>query len=199
MGQDGNIVQFKIKKHTALKKLMSTYCERAGLALQVAFYAFLDSFTVRMYQFCIFMFRKMTRHDQWRFHHQTIRFSFDGTRINESDTPKGLDMEVGNITLRSWERYLNSHSKFKLNFLQQISGRRHHWGLPAAVWWRLGWKGRWSLASYPFLYFNLTFVWYPQVFSRNPSSPPADNCDHENILKVTLNSSLSDHLGNSAF
>lgn len=59
MGQDGNIVQFKIKKHTALKKLMSTYCERAGLALQ------------------------------------TIRFSFDGTRINESDTPKGLDMEDG--------------------------------------------------------------------------------------------------------
>merc|ERR1719361_3239260 len=38
---------------------MSTYCERAGLALQ------------------------------------TIRFSFDGTRINESDTPKGLDMEDG--------------------------------------------------------------------------------------------------------
>eukprot|EP00092_Neocalanus_flemingeri_P071700 GFUD01088158.1.p2 GENE.GFUD01088158.1~~GFUD01088158.1.p2 ORF type:complete len:119 (-),score=37.90 GFUD01088158.1:703-1059(-) len=59
MGQDGNVVQFKIKRHTALKKLMSTYCERAGLALQ------------------------------------TIRFSFDGTRINESDTPKGLDMEDG--------------------------------------------------------------------------------------------------------
>jgi len=59
MGQDGNVVQFKIKKHTALKKLMATYCERAGLALQ------------------------------------TIRFSFDGTRINESDTPKGLDMEDG--------------------------------------------------------------------------------------------------------
>jgi small ubiquitin-related modifier len=59
MGQDGNVVQFKIKRHTALKKLMSTYCERAGLALQ------------------------------------TIRFSFNGTRINESDTPKGLDMEDG--------------------------------------------------------------------------------------------------------
>jgi len=59
MGQDGNIVQFKIKKHTGLKKLMSTYCERAGLALQ------------------------------------TIRFSFDGTRINEGDTPKSLDMEDG--------------------------------------------------------------------------------------------------------
>ena len=38
MGQDGNIVQFKIKKHTALKKLMATYCERAGLALQVTFH-----------------------------------------------------------------------------------------------------------------------------------------------------------------
>ena len=59
MGQDGNIVQFKIKKHTALKKLMATYCERAGLA------------------------------------QQTIRFSFDGTRINESDSPKSLDMEDG--------------------------------------------------------------------------------------------------------
>ena len=59
MGQDGNIVQFKIKKHTALKKLMSTYCERAGLDIQ------------------------------------TIRFSFDGTRINERDTPKSLDMEEG--------------------------------------------------------------------------------------------------------
>ena len=42
MGQDGNIVQFKIKKHTALKKLMSTYCERAGLDLQVAFFYQID-------------------------------------------------------------------------------------------------------------------------------------------------------------
>jgi small ubiquitin-related modifier len=40
MGQDGNIVQFKIKKHTALKKLMATYCERAGLALQVSALSF---------------------------------------------------------------------------------------------------------------------------------------------------------------
>ena len=59
MGQDGNIVQFKIKKATALKKLMSTYCERAGLAMQ------------------------------------TIRFSFDGQRLNTDDTPKALDMEDG--------------------------------------------------------------------------------------------------------
>ena len=49
MGQDGNIVQFKIKKHTALKKLMSTYCERAGLALQVALLAKLVFFTFQKY------------------------------------------------------------------------------------------------------------------------------------------------------
>ena len=59
MGQDGNVVQFKIKKHTALKKLMSTYCERAGLDMQ------------------------------------TIRFTFDGNRIKDSNTPKELDMEEG--------------------------------------------------------------------------------------------------------
>merc|ERR1711874_624337 len=74
MGQDGNIVQFKIKRHIALKKLMSTYCERAGLALQ------------------------------------TIRFSFDGTRINESDTPKSLDMEDGDT----------------IEVFQQQSGGRQH-------------------------------------------------------------------------
>ena len=42
MGQDGNVVQFKIKKHTALKKLMATYCERAGLALQVGSFLLLE-------------------------------------------------------------------------------------------------------------------------------------------------------------
>jgi len=72
MGQDGNIVQFKIKKHTALKKLMSTYCERAGLA------------------------------------QQTIRFSFDGTRINESDTPKSLDMEDGD-TIEVFQQQSGGH------------------------------------------------------------------------------------------
>jgi len=59
MGQDGNILLFKVKRHTALKKLMRTYCGTAGLALQ------------------------------------TSRFSFAGTRINESDTPQSLDMEDG--------------------------------------------------------------------------------------------------------
>ncbi|XP_023212758.1 small ubiquitin-related modifier 3-like [Centruroides vittatus] len=34
VGQDGSVVHFKIKKHTPLRKLMSTYCDRAGLNVQ---------------------------------------------------------------------------------------------------------------------------------------------------------------------
>ncbi|XP_043845960.1 small ubiquitin-related modifier 2-like [Dromiciops gliroides] len=30
-GQDGSVVQFKIKRHTPLSKLMKTYCERQDL------------------------------------------------------------------------------------------------------------------------------------------------------------------------
>lgn len=30
-GQDGSVVQFKIKHKTPLRKLMSAYCDRAGL------------------------------------------------------------------------------------------------------------------------------------------------------------------------
>ena len=61
MGQDGNIVQFKIKKHTALKKLMSTYCERAGLALQVktAIFEATASLDLRFVRFhCIHFLRQ---------------------------------------------------------------------------------------------------------------------------------------------
>lgn len=56
-GQDGSVVQFKIKKNTQLKKLMNAYCDRQGLdAAQ-------------------------------------IRFRFDGTPIQDTDTPTSLDME----------------------------------------------------------------------------------------------------------
>uniref|UniRef100_A0A671N0P8 Small ubiquitin-related modifier n=1 Tax=Sinocyclocheilus anshuiensis TaxID=1608454 RepID=A0A671N0P8_9TELE len=33
-GQDGSVVQFKIKSHTPLNKLMKAYCERQGLAMR---------------------------------------------------------------------------------------------------------------------------------------------------------------------
>jgi len=35
LGQDNTVVQFKIKKHTPLRKLMSAYCERTGVAMNV--------------------------------------------------------------------------------------------------------------------------------------------------------------------
>uniref|UniRef100_A0A3B1K800 Small ubiquitin like modifier 3a n=1 Tax=Astyanax mexicanus TaxID=7994 RepID=A0A3B1K800_ASTMX len=33
-GQDGSVVQFKIKRHTPLSKLMKAYCERQGLSIR---------------------------------------------------------------------------------------------------------------------------------------------------------------------
>lgn len=33
-GQDGSVVQFKIKRHTPLSKLMKAYCERQGLSMR---------------------------------------------------------------------------------------------------------------------------------------------------------------------
>jgi len=59
LGQDGQVVQFKIKRNTPLRKLMSAYCDRSKLA------------------------------------QNTIRFMFDGTRIDEGETPKSMDMEDG--------------------------------------------------------------------------------------------------------
>ncbi|XP_054935189.1 small ubiquitin-related modifier 2-like, partial [Physeter macrocephalus] len=37
-GQDGSMVQLKIKRHTPLSKLMKAYCERQGLSMrQISF------------------------------------------------------------------------------------------------------------------------------------------------------------------
>ncbi|NXA06081.1 SUMO3 protein, partial [Sapayoa aenigma] len=33
-GQDGSLVQFKIRRHTPLSKLMKVYCERQGLSMR---------------------------------------------------------------------------------------------------------------------------------------------------------------------
>ncbi|XP_012870880.1 PREDICTED: small ubiquitin-related modifier 2-like [Dipodomys ordii] len=34
-GQDGSVVQFKMKRRTPLSKLMKAYCERQGLSLEM--------------------------------------------------------------------------------------------------------------------------------------------------------------------
>lgn len=39
-GQDGSVVHFKIKRNTPLRKLMSAYCDRAGLKLGVVRFRF---------------------------------------------------------------------------------------------------------------------------------------------------------------
>ena len=59
VGSDGQVVQFKIKRNTPLRKLINAYCDRCRLA------------------------------------QNTIRFMFDGSRIDETDTPKSMDMEDG--------------------------------------------------------------------------------------------------------
>ncbi|XP_050975942.1 LOW QUALITY PROTEIN: small ubiquitin-related modifier 3 [Labeo rohita] len=65
-GQDGSVVQFKIKRHTPLSKLMKAYCERqVRLRLEL----------------------------QWGLSIRQIRFRFDGQPINETDTPAQLEME----------------------------------------------------------------------------------------------------------
>ncbi|XP_015122567.1 small ubiquitin-related modifier 3-like [Diachasma alloeum] len=40
LGQDSAVVQFKIKKHTPLRKLMSAYCDREGLAIAAVRFRF---------------------------------------------------------------------------------------------------------------------------------------------------------------
>uniref|UniRef100_A0A8C2IJK3 Rad60/SUMO-like domain-containing protein n=1 Tax=Cyprinus carpio TaxID=7962 RepID=A0A8C2IJK3_CYPCA len=40
-GQDGSVVQFKIKRHTPLSKLMKAYCERQHHYLSIDIYLYL--------------------------------------------------------------------------------------------------------------------------------------------------------------
>jgi len=56
---NNNEVFFKIKRTTALKKLMNAFCERQGKALS------------------------------------SVRFLFDGERVQPEDSPESLDMQDG--------------------------------------------------------------------------------------------------------
>ena len=59
--EDGQEIYFKIKRTTPFKKLMDTYCHRAGV---------------------LFLF---TQHST-----ANVRFLFDGQRINQAQTPKDV-------------------------------------------------------------------------------------------------------------
>ncbi|CAK8697238.1 small ubiquitin-related modifier 3-like [Clavelina lepadiformis] len=39
-GQDGSVVQFKIKRHTPLRKLMQAYCDRQGQSMSMIRFRF---------------------------------------------------------------------------------------------------------------------------------------------------------------
>lgn len=98
-GQDGSVVQFKIKRHTPLSKLMKAYCER-----QVSWKP-----KWLLFRFLLQQVSHLVAHVTLLFLHQKsftyglifvavvsflqglairqIRFRFDGQPINETDTP----------------------------------------------------------------------------------------------------------------
>lgn len=81
LGQDNAVVQFKIKKHTPLRKLMNAYCDRAVSK-------YLDFLKVESILKRNFLFKQGLSM-------QVVRFRFDGQPINENDTPTSLEMEEG--------------------------------------------------------------------------------------------------------
>ena len=84
----GNTTQFKIKTATALKKLMSTYCERNGLDVQVYTKRclFTKLLSKRVFGFTLYNLTST---------HQSIRFTFDGQRVTGADTAASLGLEEG--------------------------------------------------------------------------------------------------------
>ncbi|XP_057709480.1 small ubiquitin-related modifier 3-like isoform X1 [Corythoichthys intestinalis] len=81
-GQDGSVVQFKIKRHTALSKLMKAYCERQVRQTISSCVAILSCSHLK--RISVFLQGLSIRQ---------IRFRFDGQPINENDTPSQLEME----------------------------------------------------------------------------------------------------------
>ncbi|NP_001273345.1 small ubiquitin-related modifier 3 isoform 2 [Homo sapiens] len=94
-GQDGSVVQFKIKRHTPLSKLMKAYCER-----QVRHLAPPQSLPVCALVLCVPGIPRARASRGWTqmqlpegLSMRQIRFRFDGQPINETDTPAQLEME----------------------------------------------------------------------------------------------------------
>lgn len=116
LGQDNAVVQFKIKKHTPLRKLMNAYCDRAvSTKLFFLLLTFLIIYFHRKKVRCTHIFLFTSNWSQTSnlqslgFHFvlqfssrlqkglsmQVVRFRFDGQAINENDTPTSLEMEEG--------------------------------------------------------------------------------------------------------
>ena len=89
-GQDGSVVQFKIKKNTQLKKLMNSEVKKLKpwdfsykMMLSQLFYPYFHNLITWFLAYC----------DRQGLDINQIRFRFDGTPINETDSPASLDME----------------------------------------------------------------------------------------------------------
>uniref|UniRef100_A0A2K6KX06 Small ubiquitin like modifier 3 n=1 Tax=Rhinopithecus bieti TaxID=61621 RepID=A0A2K6KX06_RHIBE len=97
-GQDGSVVQFKIKRHTPLSKLMKAYCERQvrrlapprGLPVCALLLCAPGIPRARVYIWTCLM---ATAFPFQGLSMRQIRFRFDGQPINETDTPAQLEME----------------------------------------------------------------------------------------------------------
>ncbi|TRZ23464.1 hypothetical protein HGM15179_003619 [Zosterops borbonicus] len=82
-GQDGSVVQFRIKRHTPLRKLMKAYCCRQGLSMRHIMFLF-DGQPIR---------ESDTPAQGLSMRH--IMFLFDGQPIRESDTPAQINLVNG--------------------------------------------------------------------------------------------------------
>ncbi|XP_060040345.1 small ubiquitin-related modifier 3-like isoform X1 [Erinaceus europaeus] len=91
-GQDGSVVQFKIKRLTPLSKLMKAYCER-----QVGYRCRVRVQGIAAGCLCVRKPRRLLsgvcRGPLQGLSMQQIRFQFDGQPIRETDTPAQLEME----------------------------------------------------------------------------------------------------------
>ncbi|KAF4797368.1 Small ubiquitin-related modifier 2 [Turdus rufiventris] len=107
-GQDGSVVQFKIKRHTPLSKLMKAYCERQIFKDAIAYSEVTIRCRVQFYlpfrefEDCLFVYKVLAYKIlevsfilslKQGLSMRQIRFRFDGQPINESDTPAQLEME----------------------------------------------------------------------------------------------------------
>uniref|UniRef100_A0A9L0KCV0 Small ubiquitin like modifier 2 n=1 Tax=Equus asinus TaxID=9793 RepID=A0A9L0KCV0_EQUAS len=98
-GQDGSVVQFKIKRHTPLSKLMKAYCERQRSRNLTS----CPSINIPILWGHLHFTQKIVNGHQeeevevnrcWEgLSMRQIRFRFDGQPINETDTPAQLEME----------------------------------------------------------------------------------------------------------
>ena len=98
VGQDSNEIHFRVKQTTQMGKLKKSYSERVG----VTFYTLRWSAASQL--FILKVGVPVT----------SLRFLFDGRRINDDETPKALEMEQDDVI----EVYQEQTGGYKLEMKQ---------------------------------------------------------------------------------